>query len=63
MRLLGRGRNDGMEEGLSLSRVKSSQAAATITTLGMTKAQAAERERAIRNVIMRIGGAAGWWYV
>lgn len=48
MRLLGRGGNDGNDgrrEGQSSSQFESSQAAATITTLGMTKA--------------RGGGAAG----
>lgn len=49
-----------MKEGQSSSQGKSSQAAAAITTLGMTKAQSAEGERAMRNVIMRICGAAGW---
>lgn len=60
MRLLGRGGNDGMKEGQPSGRVKSSQAAAAITTLGMTKAHAAEGGRAMSNVIMRICGAAGW---
>lgn len=59
MRLLGRGGNDGTREGQSSSQVKSSQAAAAIATVGMTKARAAEGERAISNVIMLIGGAAG----
>lgn len=42
----GRGGNDGMREGQSSSQFEPSQAAATITTLGMTKAREAEGQQA-----------------